>query len=444
LKSTSWGNTIDSENLSSRHSWNDTDVINGKTYYYAVVSYDRGDAALNMYPSECSRLIVRDINGNVQLDKNTIEITPQAPAAGYKEGGLEGSIEHVSGFATGDLWIDILDPLLIKEGYEFEITFDDTQHVDAINYNLVNITETETPDTILNESYYVRGEDFNSMFDGMRLFVFTDSIEWDAHNSGWTEGNSNIPVRVDQKHQFPTRREGYPSSYDIRFGDPDSSWWYRPRFPVNFSVWDIYENKKVLFALEEPDAATRDSSISVGTAPGLEEYIRILILDGSIPREIWRIVFLNPLQDEEPIYPSDGDILKIQIKTPFRSGDTYRFSTRAAEIDRIAQKSDLDKIAVVPNPYVVAARWEPPRLLASGRGERRIFFIHLPTDCTIRIFTISGDHVQTIDHQASMIDGSESWDLKSKDGLDVAPGIYIFHADAPGVGEKIGRFALIK
>jgi len=432
------------DNKGLQHSWTDTDVINGKTYYYAVVSYDRGDEDLNMYPSECSRIIVRDINGNVKLDVNTVEVTPQAPAAGYESAGLQNEIEHISGFATGNLWIDILDPLAVQDNLTFKVSFDDTTHPDTIVYDLMEIGNDDQENTLIKESYYVRGEDFNPLFDGMRLFVFTDSIEWDGHNSGWIAGNANIPIRVEHRYHFPSRREGYPASYEVRFGDPDTSWWFIPRFPVNFSVWDIYDNKKMLFTLEEPDPATRDSSISVGTAPGLEEYLRIIIRDGTIPREIWRIVFLNPLGDEEAILPDDDDILRIQIKTPFRSGDSYRFTTKAARVNQEMAKNNLDQIAVVPNPYVAAARWEPSRLLATGRGERRLFFIHLPTECTIRIFTISGDHVQTIEHSSTILDGSESWDLKSKDGLDVAPGMYIFHIDAPDIGEKIGRFAIIK
>ncbi len=74
------------DNKGLQHAWTDTAVMNGKTYYYAVVSYDRGDAKLNMYPSECKKVIVRDINGNVKLDRNTVEITPQSPAAGYEQG----------------------------------------------------------------------------------------------------------------------------------------------------------------------------------------------------------------------------------------------------------------------------------------------------------------------------------------------------------------------
>jgi hypothetical protein len=32
---------------------------------------------------------------------------------------------------------------------------------------------------------------------------------------------------------------------------------------------------------------------------------------------------------------------------------------------------------------------------------------------------------------------SISWNLKNKQGINVASGLYIFHIDAPGIGEKI-------
>ena len=423
------------DNKGLRHSWTDTDVINGKTYYYAVVSYDRGDPALHMFPSECSRVIVRDVNGKVTLDVNTAAATPQAPVAGYVQPGLKDSIEHVSGFATGNVWLQTLNPLAVQDGQTYEVTFDDTTRPDTITYTLVNRTRG---DTVFKNSPYVRGEDANPMFSGMRLFAFTDSIEWDAERSGWIKGRSNIPIRVEHRYDFPARRPGYPSSYEIRFGVPDTTWWFRPRFPVNFTVWDLYENRKVRFMLEEPNPAARDSLVSPG------DYIRIILMDGRIPREVWRIVFLNPYGGAEPIYPRDGDVLRIQIKTPFRSGDVYRFSTIGPKEDPKLARNELSRIAVVPNPYVVAARWEPTRLFATGRGERRVYFIHLPKRCTIRIYTMSGDHVRTLEHNSNLLNGAEPWDLTTKDGMDIAPGVYVFHVEAPGIGETIGRFALIK
>ena len=80
----------------------------------------------------------------------------------------------------------------------------------------------------------------------------------------------------------------------------------------------------------------------------------------------------------------------------------------------------------------------------AGRGEREIVFLGLPPQCTIRIYTVTGDLVQTLTHDSTVDDGQEPWNLVSRDGMDVAYGVYLFHVDAPGVGTSVGRFALIK
>ena len=50
-----------------------------------------------------------------------------------------------------------------------------------------------------------------------------------------------------------------------------------------------------------------------------------------------------------------------------------------------------------------------------------------------------------IEHESLMDNGSEFWDLKSsRSGKTVVYGIYIYHLDAPGIGERIGRFAIIR
>jgi len=40
--------------------------------------------------------------------------------------------------------------------------------------------------------------------------------------------------------------------------------------------------------------------------------------------------------------------------------------------------------------------------------------------------------------------GSISWNLVSEDGMEIAYGLYIYHVDAPDIGEYIGKFAVIK
>ena len=104
----------------------------------------------------------------------------------------------------------------------------------------------------------------------------------------------------------------------------------------------------------------------------------------------------------------------------------------------------MSEIKVVPNPYIAGAAWESRTIFGAGRGQRKIDFIHLPPQCIISIFTISGVLVKTIEHDSSVLDGSESWNLVSDDGMEIAYGVYVFHVEAKEVGTKIGKFAVIK
>ena len=56
---------------------------------------------------------------------------------------------------------------------------------------------------------------------------------------------------------------------------------------------------------------------------------------------------------------------------------------------------------------------------------------------------MTGELVRTLHHDGSD-DGSVPWDLRTKDNLDVAPGLYIYHVDAGRIGTHIGKFAVIK
>ena len=128
---------------------------------------------------------------------------------------------------------------------------------------------------------------------------------------------------------------------------------------------------------------------------------------------------------------------------PFFEGDIFQFTLRSSETDTDAARAELGRIAVVPNPYIGTSIFEP-RSQIEGRGERRVQFIHLPPVCTIRIFTIRGELLRTIEHDGGTSDGSEFWNLRTEGNEDVAYGIYVYHVEAPGVGEYIGRIALVK
>jgi hypothetical protein len=141
--------------------------------------------------------------------------------------------------------------------------------------------------------------------------------------------------------------------------------------------------------------------------------------------------------------PQPGDVLEIYTRKEFSSLDVYNYETSAAREDAEKVVNQLDAVAVVPNPYVAAAIWEQKPYLQSGRGERKIFFINLPTQCTIRIYTISGELVKKLEHDEPVFNGAESWDLLNLDNLEVAFGVYIYHIETDNA-ETVGKFAVIK
>jgi hypothetical protein len=100
----------------------------------------------------------------------------------------------------------------------------------------------------------------------------------------------------------------------------------------------------------------------------------------------------------------------------------------------------MDDISVVPNPYKGSADWE--EWTASGTRLGKIYFMNLPSKCTVRVYTIAGDLVRTLEHN-DVTFGALGWDLTGEAGVQVASGIYVYHVDAPDYGEKIGKFAVL-
>jgi hypothetical protein len=153
------------------------------------------------------------------------------------------------------------------------------------------------------------------------------------------------------------------------------------------------------------------------------------------------VTFVTPA-DEGIVYPTQANIFGLNTTKPFLAGDQYNFSTVAARFDAAKAGTQLDQIYVVPNPYVVYSELEMPGPTSTKRGESRLQFRNLPPKCTIRIYTMTGELVDTITKDDS--NSYANWAVLSYEGQRLAYGVYIYHVDVPGIGEKIGRLALIK
>ncbi len=413
-------------NTGLQHTWTDSTVTNGVTYYYAVVSYDRGDINNLISPSECTKVIDIDEAGNLQTDINTVIVTPNQRPVNYTAPALANGIEKVSGPGTGDVRVNLIDPFAIQNGVEYEISFNDTLLPTTTYQVRRKSPDLDQSDVLIDKSSLLNGEEGNPVFDGIHLFVNEDTLLFDPENSRWLNGETNYAFTGG----LFINSEAYPADYEIRFGVEKTDDVFN--LPVPFEIWNVTDNQESRFGLVDNDANGEWSS---GDA-----IVILLGEDGVVTS--WQAIFTAPA--DNPLPPAAGDIFHYATTKPFTSDDVYRFTTVAAQSATENNPDILDAIAVVPNPYVATNIFEPPNNQLSGRGERRIHFINVPVDATIRIFTVNGNLVQTLHHDGGLASGTVSWNLLSKDGIGVAYGIYIYHVEAEGIGEKVGKFALIK
>jgi hypothetical protein len=101
------------------------------------------------------------------------------------------------------------------------------------------------------------------------------------------------------------------------------------------------------------------------------------------------------------------------------------------------------RVIIVPNPWHGGADWDLTPSDADPTGTH-IDFAFLPDrECTIRIYSLSGDLVQTLDHDGRTGRGTARWNLLSRRGQDVASGIYLYTITC-GDETKVGRFTVIR
>ncbi|OPX32916.1 hypothetical protein B1H10_06795 [candidate division KSB1 bacterium 4484_188] len=397
------------DNSGLQHYYIDNDVKNGQTYYYAIVSYDHGlvdtsvtGGLVGLSPAECTSKIAQDLSGNVTVDINTAVVVPRAPAAGYVDAGLAENVNRQT-IGTGDVKIRFLVPDSVLDGHTYSIEFGDTAYFHNLGnpfyviYDITNGQKIPRTDTL-----WIDEDSQSPLIDGFVVNIHNDQTDLNRDSTGWILGSTNYRWRVNQDSRFSNTNPmlnfniNYPADFLITFSD---------------QIVDTAEN---------------------------------VLLPPDVPTKFTRFYLEADSADDNLIPPAPGDIFRISTKKGFRTGDRIEFKVSGESYDVQKAKQEMDKIAVVPNPYVVAASWEPRSPYRFGRGERKIYFIHLPKKCTIRIYSLRGYLVDTIEHNGTIDDGQEAWDVLNKDGQEIAYGVYVFHVDAPGVGEKIGKFAIIK
>jgi len=503
------------------HSYVDSSVTNGKTYYYAVASYDHGFDSLSIAlpPTESQITISRDaVTGVFTYDVNTVSVVPGPPAAGMIGSRISNnaSATRVQGISTGDVRIQTLDSLKVADQMTYSVDFHtvnaklvydvstdspitetfvsrDTIYVPLSNKNLkpASVTVRSSSGAVIDSSKYtvdaaggrIRGrspgslpagnsytiqytysdvaasnrlhnEDDNPTFKGMRVFVNDDPLGLDSLGSGWIVKNNTTLVGVVRRPiSALTTNPFRPAPIDLQFQwnrtdtTANGKWMYPGDTLLNnfgqkvvvcpFRIVNVTDSVAVRVLV---DKATTDSVWRPG-----REMVFITppkYSPSQVPIPVMTSVTFYSSNGTSPVYPTQGNIYEAKTTKPFKDGDRYTFTTTAARFETAKAESQLDRIYVVPNPYVVYSNLEVPGSTATTRGQNVLQFRNLPPSCTIRIYTMTGELVDTIHKDDTL--SYASWNVLSYEGQRLAYGVYIYHVDVPGVGEKIGRFGLIK
>lgn len=150
---------------------------------------------------------------------------------------------------------------------------------------------------------------------------------------------------------------------------------------------------------------------------------------------------VNPLLNQEQTLLSTDAKIRVRINKeyndfsatgknggkPMYSWNMAGLSTRTHEAE--AERSVLDRIDVVPNPYYAFSEYE------SNKVDTRVKFINLPEKCTIKIYNMSGKLIKTFkkDNALTYMD----WTLVNEVNIPVSSGVYLVHITVPNIGETV-------
>lgn len=433
------------------HAWTDTTVTNGQEYYYAVTSYDfgyePGPDSLAFYPSENAITVSRTPRGGLILPKNAVRVRPNPKVPGFVRADATAAA-HVIGGGKGEVVVEVVNSTLVPDGHVFKVIFANSSP-DSVRAETYALVDSVTSDTLFATGRDFAGAGIGPVGAGLLPIVAGDSlVRFDAANSGFAPGGpTNVRLKVSYLPVLEgnLRRPGYPEDFVIRFSDvirdTGLAVFPAPARPARFEVFALEPGgeRKLDFVLRDNDAN--------GTLSRLDERIDIatyLPSAPTTPQLTWRVELDTTGVGAGPIRPPTlGDDFTGRVTTPLTPNDVFVFSTSGEKVGAAGAAAATNAPYVVPNPYVGAASFEPGRFATSGRGERRLEFRAVPRGATVRIYTVRGELVRTLRHDGSL-DGYVAWDLRTKDNLDVAPGLYVFQVEAPGSDPTIGKFAVIK
>lgn len=465
-----------------QYSYTDRNVVNGVEYWYSITSYDRGDEQLESLESP---------KGSNPDAVNLNSVIPVSAALG-RTPVTSGAAEHIgSGLSNYILVPDPVDDESLTDN-SYEVFFNYTSRTDRgklktqVEVNIVDSSKTiphqygiafktdrifdifdlTTGDVLKEDNTYIP-----RAYPGVRYSAngsVIPGIEFRVYDPNPIAPLDSLPVKNDRivfGYSINSVMNGVDTvlrnrPFDIgklqstedgiilKLTAPDvlnniSRVGGTDNFEVDFTVDDETQVISALFLI---------SVTARGFDNGNEGFVSLLIRQDTTEISIDSLKNLDffifngirgvvkfPVNNP----PSPGNAFSITTVKPVQPNilDRYKFTINGPVINRESIKKNLNKIRVVPNPYVVSSLYEPEFGELRREPLRQIQFINLPSECTIYIFTIDADLVKTIYHSSTT--GTAVWDLRAEGNREIAPGVYIYVVKTPD-SEYMERFAVIK
>ncbi|MCB9210867.1 MAG: T9SS type A sorting domain-containing protein [Ignavibacteriales bacterium] len=236
-------------------------------------------------------------------------------------------------------------------------------------------------------------------------------------------------------------------SNDGTYGFPDAKF-----NPYN----DITKSLEYIVIFNSPYNPDGNDVLYTGTGTGQRPYAALnrgYNIDTSDPRvtdEIavkakseWfdaiYVVGLERLDSTDTFNPTGT--YTINVNYPLTVKDKFTYAPQL-ELNAEEEKDKFESVNVYPNPLYGY------NSLTSHGGkpdEPFVTFTNLPNDVTIKIYSLSGILVRTLneDDKASYTSPYLKWNLENQDGLRVASGMYLAIVSNPKLGDKVLKFGII-
>lgn len=460
------------KNTGLQYSYTDTTVVNGFEYWYTVTAYDKGSSTVQSLESPF---------GNTLEAVNTVLITPRSEAIGRSL----VSVSEIQNLGTG------------LSNYKLNAYSIDNETLAGNNYktsfSFVPRKEagdlTTSVSVVITDSNATKPYKYLLSFTSANSFdlknITTDSIYRAGYNyplGGRTLTITGEGIRIVMVDSSNTPAEFRPEEGDI--------------ISINFAMNTVRNNQDsvirqrpyqldqlqtttdgIFLQLTPPEMIKNvsriggtdnvDLSFKVTDASLIINNLYLITIDGNGINNGNGFVILSvsgtsvqadTLFDQDTFSfngiegtitfssnnpPKAGNKFSVETVKPVMPNikDSYSFSVAGSKVDYEAVKNELNKIRVVPNPYIVSSLWEPEFGELRKEPLRQLQFINLPPECTIYIFTIDADLIKTIYHNST--NGTEVWDLRADGGREIAAGMYIYVVKTKD-SEFKERFAIIK